>query len=80
MLIIHSEDMRSFFDPCVNGIIELIKEQISQVERQGKRIKTIFLVGGFSESQYLQEELEFSMRLRKINLKRPKNSWTAVVR
>lgn len=80
MLILHSEDMRSFFDPCVNGIIQLIKEQISQVERQGKRVKTIFLVGGFGESLFLKEELEFSMRLRKINLKRPDTSWTAVVR
>jgi tRNA A37 threonylcarbamoyltransferase TsaD len=80
MLTIHSDQMRSFFDTCVDGIIQLIKEQISQVERKGKRIKTIFLVGGFGESPYLREELESSMRLRKINLKRPDTSWTAVVR
>lgn len=80
MLIVPSDQMKAFFDPCVDGVIELIKGQILQIERKNKRVKTIFLVGGFGESPYLQQEVEFSMRLRGIKLKRPDTSWTAVVR
>jgi len=60
--------------------VELIQGQILQVERKGSRVKNIFLIGGFGESQYLQEELELSLKLRKIQLRRPDTSWTAVVR
>ena len=43
-------------------------------------LQNIFLVGGFGESPYLQEEIDFSLRLRRIKLRRPDTSWTAVVR
>jgi hypothetical protein len=83
--------MRSFFDPSVDRIVELIKGQISQVEKKRSRVKVnsssvvivgtgklimqnIFLIGGFGESQYLQEELDFSLRLRRIQLRRPDTS------
>jgi len=79
-LTITNEEMQSFFDPCVDQIIDLIQSQIQNVERLRNRVKNIFLVGGFGESEYLQEQLEFSMRLRKIKLWRPDTSWTAVVR
>ena len=31
--------MKSFFDPCVNRIIELIQGQIAQVEQERRRVK-----------------------------------------
>lgn len=37
------------------------------------------MVGGFAESEYLQEEIGFSLRLRDIELRRPDTSWSAVV-
>jgi hypothetical protein len=43
-------------------------------------IQNIFLVGGFGESKYLQQEIDFSLRLRNIKLRVPDTSWTAVVR
>lgn len=46
-------------------------------------MKNVFLVGGFGESKFLQEELEFSLNLRDIDLRKPDTnsySWTAVVR
>jgi hypothetical protein len=73
-MTISNEDMRSFFDPCIDQIVELVQGQILQVERKGSRVKNIFLIGGFGESQYLQEELEQSLRLRKIQLRRPDTS------
>jgi len=54
--------------------------QIAQVERKRNRVKSIFLIGGFGESAYLQDELAKSMGLRNIQLRRPDTSWTAVVR
>lgn len=79
-LTVTNANMRSFFDPCIDQIVELVKGQISQVERKGSRVRNIFLVGGFGESIYLQKELELSLRLRQIQLRRPDTSWTAVVR
>lgn len=34
-----SDDMRSFFDDCINDLIELIQGQITQVENKNNRIK-----------------------------------------
>ncbi|KAN0071932.1 hypothetical protein V8E54_009661 [Elaphomyces granulatus] len=79
-ITITNEDMRSFFNPCVNQIIELIQGQINQINMKRTRVKNIFLVGGFAESEYLQQEIELSLGLRHIQLRRPNTSWTAVVR
>jgi len=32
-------EMRSLFDPCVDGVVELIQGQIQQVERRHNRVK-----------------------------------------
>ncbi|KAI9868488.1 MAG: hypothetical protein M1813_005932 [Trichoglossum hirsutum] len=74
------EDMRSFFDPCVDQVIELIQGQILQVEKTKNRVRNVFLVGGFGESPYLQRELNHSIGLRGITMQLPDTSWTAVVR
>ena len=39
MLTCCSEEMRSFFDPCVGRIVELIDGQIRQVEQEWNRVK-----------------------------------------
>ncbi|OXV10191.1 hypothetical protein Egran_02048, partial [Elaphomyces granulatus] len=79
-ITITNKDMRSFFDLCVNQIIELIQGQINQINMQRERVKNIFLVGGFSESEYLRQEIKLCVGLRHIQLRRPDSSWTAVVR
>ncbi|KAI9776338.1 MAG: hypothetical protein M1839_000418 [Geoglossum umbratile] len=79
-ITITNGDMRSFFDPCVDEIVELIQGQAAQIERLRIRLKHIFLVGGFAESRYLQDEIRVSLQLRQIQLHRPDTSWTAVVR
>ncbi|RHZ86924.1 hypothetical protein Glove_42g26 [Diversispora epigaea] len=45
--------VKSFFDPVVNKILDLIKAQLIK----SKNCSVIFLVGGFSESKYLQEKV-----------------------
>ncbi|KAH0558448.1 hypothetical protein GP486_004894 [Trichoglossum hirsutum] len=66
--------MRSFFEPCVDRIVDLIQGQVGQIERLRTRPKNIFLIGGFAESKYLQEEIEYSLRLRNIQLRIPDTS------
>ncbi|QDS73014.1 hypothetical protein FKW77_009110 [Venturia effusa] len=75
------ETMKSFFDKCVDQVVELIKGHVGQIERPPVKSRSVFLVGGFGESPYLQQEVEFSLeKVRKITLRVPDTSWTAVVR
>ncbi len=64
------EDVKKMFDPSINKIVDLINAQIYQVERlpRRRRIKTMFLVGGFSESAYLFKRIKgiFMNRIPKI--------------
>lgn len=79
-LTITNAEMKSFFDSCVDGVIELYQGQLQQIERRGRRLKNVFLIGGFGESQFLQAELQDALSYRKVQLRRPDTSWTAVVR
>ncbi|KAF2729144.1 actin-like ATPase domain-containing protein, partial [Polyplosphaeria fusca] len=79
-LTVPPEVMRSLFDPYVDEAIELIQGQVGQIEAKRNRVKSVFLIGGFSESPFLREQLENSMRMRKLLLRRPDTSWSAVVR
>ncbi|CAG8553645.1 6415_t:CDS:2 [Ambispora gerdemannii] len=47
-------DIKQMFDPSINQVIKLIDEQIYK-SKDERSIKYIFLVGGFSESPYLQK-------------------------
>jgi hypothetical protein len=38
-LTLCSAEMKSFFDPCVDGVIELYQGQLQQIERRGRRLK-----------------------------------------
>jgi hypothetical protein len=40
--MIYSEDMRSFFDPHVDRIIELIQDHILQIEDKGRTVAVCF--------------------------------------
>lgn len=70
-LTLISTEMKGLFDPCVDKVVDLIQGQIQQVERTKNRVKNVFLVGGFGESLYLQQELKKSLDLRKIKMRRP---------
>ncbi|CAG8616112.1 3982_t:CDS:2, partial [Funneliformis mosseae] len=50
----------SFFDPVIDEIIELIEAQLSSVVD----LSAIFLVGGFSESLYLQKRIKRAIKGR----------------
>ncbi|CAG8440520.1 uncharacterized protein OCT59_009835 [Rhizophagus irregularis] len=61
-------DVRGMFDPLINKIIDLIKGQLAQ--QPNKKSSVIMLVGGFSESKYLQDRIikEFNKTVSDISV------------
>ncbi|CAG8466752.1 2905_t:CDS:2 [Acaulospora colombiana] len=70
------ETVKSFFDPVIAKIIRLVSAQLNN----GKSCSAMFLVGGFSESKYLQRRIreEFNEQVKNINV--PKQPQAAIVR
>ncbi|CAJ0635228.1 4201_t:CDS:2, partial [Entrophospora sp. SA101] len=58
------EDIKGTFDPVINKIIKLIKDQL---KKSGK-CSAMFLVGGFSESKYLQKRIRDEFRSQVNNI------------
>nr|CAG8558965.1 2140_t:CDS:2 [Entrophospora candida] len=69
--------VKSFFDPIIERIIEMIRVQLDSSKCD---CSAIFLVGGFSQSMYLQVRIrgEFSCRVPNISV--PSNPIAAVCR
>ncbi|KAH7336643.1 hypothetical protein BKA65DRAFT_37690 [Rhexocercosporidium sp. MPI-PUGE-AT-0058] len=74
------EDMREIFDPCVNRVLTLVDSQIDEISSQGATVKYILVVGGFGKSMYLLKRIRERYSARNIEIVRPSNSWSAVVR
>ncbi|CAG8543501.1 11170_t:CDS:2 [Funneliformis mosseae] len=71
------EDVKNMFDPVVKKILGLIRQQLDEYNDY---VSAILLVGGFSESKYLQVRVkqEFKQRVRNISV--PSNPITAIVK
>jgi hypothetical protein len=50
------DTVKSFFDPIIEQIIKLIDAQLNK----NNNVSVMFLVGGFSESKYLQSRIKQS--------------------
>ncbi|RDB20703.1 Heat shock protein 12A [Hypsizygus marmoreus] len=61
-------DVANFFQPSISRIIEAIKAEHSSA---GKRVSTVFLVGGFAASQWLFSQLKAALEPSGLNLCRP---------
>ncbi|KAK6511654.1 hypothetical protein TWF481_000563 [Arthrobotrys musiformis] len=55
----NANDLKALFDPIVDNIIQLIRDQVKiiQSKQTSEAAPTIFLVGGFGESQYLYKRM-----------------------
>ena len=62
------EDIKAMFDPVMEIILQLIHTQLNAISN----CETIFLIGGFSQSKYLQSRIkkEFSRKVNKITVPR----------
>ncbi|KAG4261638.1 hypothetical protein FPRO04_13137 [Fusarium proliferatum] len=55
-VLLSKDDMKSLFDPVIDVILKLVKDQVDQVKRDKEPIiKTMCLVGGFGSSPYVKE-------------------------
>ncbi|RGB42798.1 hypothetical protein C1646_682474 [Rhizophagus diaphanus] len=71
-------DVKRMFDPVINKIIRLIREQLNN----SGPISAMFLVGGFSVSKYLQKRIreEFSNKVKNNNIFVPPQPAAATLR
>ncbi|CAG8501551.1 9595_t:CDS:10 [Acaulospora morrowiae] len=77
IISISYENVKAMFDPVVEKILKLIENQIS---KEGEFISSIFLVGGFSESIYLQTRIKEEFSSLVLNISVPPQPIAAVVR
>ncbi|KAH7380827.1 hypothetical protein BKA64DRAFT_749560 [Cadophora sp. MPI-SDFR-AT-0126] len=75
-----SDDLRQIFDPSVNRVLTLIDSQVEAVSAQNAVIKYILVAGGFGKSMYLLQRIKERYLSKKIEVIRPSNPWSAVVR
>jgi tRNA A37 threonylcarbamoyltransferase TsaD len=70
------EDVKRMFDPVVAKVLCLIRSQLNA----SKNCKAMFLVGGFSESKYLQARVmkEYGQKIKNISV--PPNPMAAIVK
>ncbi|KAM3494059.1 hypothetical protein MY3957_002655 [Beauveria namnaoensis] len=71
-------DVKAIFDPVIADILHLIQHQVQAVQREGKAVRAIFLVGGFGSSEYLRKEVE---RVHEgIKVAQPDDAWAAIAK
>ncbi|CAI2173658.1 5241_t:CDS:2 [Funneliformis geosporum] len=71
------EDVKKMFDPVVEKILGLIRQQLDEYNDY---VSAILLVGGFSESKYLQARVKQEFKQRVKNISVPRNPITAIVK
>ncbi|PKY58081.1 actin-like ATPase domain-containing protein [Rhizophagus irregularis] len=52
------EAIKSMFDPIVERILRMIRVQLENCHEKGSQCSAMFLVGGFSQSEYLQKRIK----------------------
>ncbi|CAB4375358.1 actin-like ATPase domain-containing protein [Rhizophagus irregularis] len=77
-IFVEYDDIKGMFDHCITKIIHLIREQLAQL--QNKRCSAIMLVGGFSESEYLQARIQKEFNKIVLNISVPSQPIIAVVK
>ncbi|KAF8247380.1 actin-like ATPase domain-containing protein [Wilcoxina mikolae CBS 423.85] len=78
-----NDAVQKIFNPIVNRIIDLVKQQVLAVERKGDRVAAILLVGGFGSSEYLLKRLKETRYGRtsvELQVLQPMNARSAIAR
>ncbi|KAF1993960.1 actin-like ATPase domain-containing protein [Amniculicola lignicola CBS 123094] len=73
------KDFREIYHFSLDKTTRLVASQIQQVEHVRKRVRYVFLSGGFAESKYVQRALKDFGRHRNITVLVPEKPVTAVV-
>ncbi|KAI7775462.1 hypothetical protein LA080_006794 [Diaporthe eres] len=74
--------LQDIFDPILRDILQLVEAQVTEAtnKRGNRRIKGIFLVGGFGSSRYLKHRLVEVYEQDGIQIIQPHDSWGAIVK
>ncbi|KAI5812785.1 hypothetical protein BZA77DRAFT_323306 [Pyronema omphalodes] len=75
-------DVQKIFDPVIDCIVALVKQQVSEVKKNNDKVAAILLVGGFGSSEYLLKRLQKTDygTLSPIQILQPTNARTAIAR
>ncbi|KAF2001874.1 Hsp70 family protein [Amniculicola lignicola CBS 123094] len=80
-LYLRPKDIEAMFEFSLIETKRLIAEQIQQARQKGRiNLKSVFLVGGFAESPYLQRRLKAFCASHSLATVKPPNAWSSIVR
>ncbi|CAI6322173.1 unnamed protein product [Periconia digitata] len=81
-LVLNVSEMESMFQISLDETVDLLQKQLQKVaENSESELKYIFLVGGFSNSPYMQRKIgDFAESHSGIRVLKPLQPWSAIVR
>ncbi|RIA82049.1 hypothetical protein C1645_881251 [Glomus cerebriforme] len=77
LIVFEYEDIKSMFDPIIERIIKMIQVQLNNTR---ETCSAMFLVGGFSQSKYLQNRIKQEFQYRVKNTSVPMRPIAAISR
>ncbi|KAL1953029.1 hypothetical protein VTO42DRAFT_3757 [Malbranchea cinnamomea] len=76
-----NEEILQCFEPVVNRIIELVRNQIIAIQAQNRPLQNILIVGGFGASEYLFQQIKLHVPPQyQSKVVRPMDSVAAIVK
>ncbi|RYP45955.1 hypothetical protein DL768_007774 [Monosporascus sp. mg162] len=76
-----NEEILQCFEPVVNRILELVRNQIIAIQAQNRTLQNILVVGGFGASEYLFQQIKLHVPPQfQGKVVRPMDSVAAIVR
>ncbi|KAH7037325.1 uncharacterized protein B0I36DRAFT_313800 [Microdochium trichocladiopsis] len=76
-----NEEILQCFEPVVNRILELVRNQIVAIQAQNRTLQNILVVGGFGASEYLFQQIKLHVPPQfQSKVVRPMDSVAAIVK
>ncbi|KAL1304508.1 hypothetical protein AAFC00_003497 [Neodothiora populina] len=76
-----NEEILQCFEPVVNRILELVRNQIIAIQAQNRQLQNVLVVGGFGSSEYLFQQIKLHVPPQfQTKVVRPMDSVAAIVK
>ncbi|EEH44464.2 uncharacterized protein PADG_00753 [Paracoccidioides brasiliensis Pb18] len=76
-----NEEILQCFEPVVNRILELVRNQIIAIQAQNRALQNVLVVGGFGASEYLFQQIKLHVPPQfQSKVVRPMDSVSAIVK
>ncbi|KAL3492850.1 hypothetical protein BJX62DRAFT_97364 [Aspergillus germanicus] len=76
-----NEEILQCFEPVVNRILELVRNQIIAIQAQNRNLQNVLVVGGFGASEYLFQQIKLHVPPQyQSKVVRPMDSVAAIVK